>query len=265
LLALWSVLLILWLILHWGILPRLDEWRPEIEARVGAALGASLRIGAIEVRSGGWIPAFELDDVRVLDRQGRVALQLGRVSAALSPASLWALEPRFAQLHLDGVRLDVRRDKAGRLSVAGLDMAGGGESDPDVVDWFFEQHEFVIRHGTLRWTDELRGAPPLALEDVDLVLRNGSRRHRLRIDATPPPAWGARFALRGDFAQPFTARASDWHRWRGTLYAELPLVDVSQRAAMSSCRSTSTRAAARCAAGSSGTAGGSRRPRPILR
>lgn len=227
-LALWSVLLILWLILHWGILPRLDDWRPEIEARVGAALGAPLKIGAIQVRSGGWIPAFELDDVRVLDRQGRVALQLGRVSAALSPASLWALEPRFAQLHLDGVRLDVRRDKAGRLSVAGLDVDGGGESNPDVVDWFFEQHEFVIRHGTLRWTDELRGAPPLALEDVDLVLRNGSRRHRLRIDATPPAAWGGRFALRGSFAQPFTARASDWQQWRGTLYAELPLVDVSQ-------------------------------------
>jgi uncharacterized protein (TIGR02099 family) len=229
LLALWSLTLIVWLILHWGILPRLDDWRPQIEQRVGAALGAPLKIGAIRVRSGGWIPAFELDDVRLLDRQGRTALSLGRVSAALSAASLWALEPRFAQLHVEGVALDIRRDTAGRLSVAGLELDGGsGESDPALLDWVFEQHEIVVRHGTLRWTDEQRGAPPLALADVDLVLRNGSRSHRLRVDATPPPAWGERLSLRGSFNQAFTARAGDWRRWRGTLFASLPLVDVSQ-------------------------------------
>jgi uncharacterized protein (TIGR02099 family) len=227
-LGLWSVLLIAWLTLHWGILPRLDEWRPQIEQRVGQALGAPLSIGAVRVRSGSWIPAFELDDVRVLDGQGRVALELGRVSAALSPASLLALAPRFAQLHLDGVRLDVRRDAAGRISVAGLDMAAGEPIDPAALDWFFEQHEFVIRRGTLRWTDEMRSAPPLTLSGVDLVLRNGRRRHELRLDATPPPDWGRPFALRGSFVQPLTARAFDWQRWRGTLYADLPQVDVSQ-------------------------------------
>ena len=227
-LGLWSLLLIAWLTLHWGILPRLDDWRPEIEQRVGQALGAPLSIGAVRVRSGSWIPAFELDGVRVLDRQGRVALELGRVSAALSPASLLALAPRFAQLHMDGVRLDVRRDAGGRISVAGLDMAAAGPVDPAVLDWFFEQHEFVIRRGTLRWTDELRGAPPLTLSGVDLVLRNGRRRHEIRLDATPPPDWGRPVALRGSFVQPLTARASDWLRWRGTLYADLPEVDVSQ-------------------------------------
>jgi uncharacterized protein (TIGR02099 family) len=229
LLTAWSLALIAWLTLHWGILPRLDDWRPQIERRVGDAIGVPLSIGAIRVSSGGWIPAFELDDVRLLDRQGRVALALGRVSAALSPASLWALEPRFAQLHLDGVRLDVRRDARGRLSVAGLDMAGGTEpTDPVLLDWFLEQYEFVIRHGTLRWTDEQRDAGPLTLSDVDLVLRNGARRHELRIDATPPADWGRRFALRGRFTQPLAERPSAFQHWRGTLYAELPEVDVSQ-------------------------------------
>ncbi len=229
LLAAWSLALIAWLTLHWGILPRLDDWRPQIEQRVGAAIGAPLSIGAIRVISGGWVPAFELDDVRVLDGQGRVALALGRVSAALSPATLWALEPRFAQLHLDGVQLDVRRDAQGRVTVGGLDVQGGAEpADPALLDWFLEQHEFVIRRSTLRWTDEGRDAGPLTLSDVDLVLRNGVRRHDLRIDATPPADWGRRFALRGRFTQPLTARPSEFRRWRGELYAELPAVDVSQ-------------------------------------
>lgn len=229
LLAAWSLALIAWLTLHWGILPRLDDWRPQIEQRVGAAIGAPLSIGAIRVVSGGWVPAFELDDVRVLDGQGRVALALGRVSAALSPATLWALEPRFAQLHLDGVQLDVRRDAQGRVTVGGLDLDGGaGPADPALLDWFLAQHEFVIRRSTLRWTDEGRDAGPLTLSDVDLVLRNGVRRHDLRIDATPPADWGRRFALRGRFTQPLTARPSEFRRWRGELYAELPTVDVAQ-------------------------------------
>lgn len=229
LLAAWGLALVAWLTLHWGILPRLDDWRPQIERRVGAAIGAPLSIGAIRVTSGGWIPAFELDDVRLLDREGRVALELGRVSAALSPSSLWALEPRFAQLHLDGVELQVRRDAQGRISVAGLDMDGSAEpADPALLDWFLEQHEFVIRRGTVRWVDEGRQAGPLTLTDVDLVLRNGVRRHELRIDATPPADWGRRFALRGRFTQPLAARPSEFRRWRGTLYAELPEADVSQ-------------------------------------
>lgn len=225
----WLGLVLAWLTLHWAILPRLDVWRPEVEQRVGAALGAPVRIGALRVRSGGWVPAFEVDDVRLLDAQGRVALYLGRVSAALSPASLWALEPRFAQLHLDGVRLDVRRDATGRIRVAGLDVEGGSTGgDLAAADWFLQQHEFVIRQGTLRWTDELGSAPPLTLSAVDLVLRNGRRRHELRLDATPPLEWGGRLALRGQFTRGLTSRPTDWARWRGTLYAELPQADVSR-------------------------------------
>lgn len=225
--AVWSVALVAWLTLHWGILPRLDDWRPQIERHVGQALGVPLSIGRIEVRSSGWVPSFSLSDVRLLDTQGRVALALGRVSAALSPSSIWALEPRFAQLHLEGVALDLRRSADGRLHVAGLDL-DAARTDNAWLDWFLRQHEFVIRHGSLRWTDETRGAPPLVLSDVDLVLRNGARRHALRLDATPPPDWGQRLALRGEFRQPLAARPSELRRWQGELYAMLPQVDLSR-------------------------------------
>ena len=225
---LWSLLLAAWLVLHWGILPHLEEWRPLIERRASAALGLQLRIGAIEVRSGGWVPAFALRDVRLLDRDGRVALRLARVVAAPSTASLLAFEPRFAQLLIDDPQLDIRRDAAGRLFVAGIDLEAAADPvDRDAIDWFFEQHEFVIRNGTLRWTDELRGAPPLQLAGVDLVLRNGLRRHELRIDATPPADWGERFSLRGRFTQSLLARSGDFGRWSGSLYAELPRAEIA--------------------------------------
>lgn len=225
----WSLLLIVWLTLHWGILPHIAQWREPIQARASQALGVPVRIGAITVRSGGWVPSFELRDVVLLDANHRVALRLPRVFAAISPSSLLALELRFEQLLIDGAQLEVRRDASGRFFVAGLDFSGaevGGGSA--AADWFFGQGEFVIRGGALRWTDEQRKAPPLALTEVQLVVRNSLRQHQFRLDATPPAEWGERFTATGLFTQPLLARRGDWRRWSGTTYANLPHADVRE-------------------------------------
>ncbi len=225
-----SLTLAAWLTVHWGLLPRLEQWRPQIEARASAALGQPVRIGSIEGSSHGWVPALEMKDVRLLDAEGRTALQLGRVQAALSPSALWTLQLRFSQLHLDGVQLDVRRDLQGRIRVAGLDTqaSAGADDDGRAADWLFSQPEIVIRRGTVRWTDERRAAPPLELGAVDLVLRNGLRRHQIRLDATPPPDWGERFSLIGQFTQSLLQRRGDWRQWSGTVYGNLPSGDVSR-------------------------------------
>ncbi|HEX6017555.1 MAG TPA: DUF3971 domain-containing protein, partial [Burkholderiaceae bacterium] len=231
LLALWSLLLVAWLTLYWGILPHVDQWRPRIEQLAGRALGVPVRIGAIEVRSGGWIPAAELREVVLYDHRGREALRLPRVAAALSVPSLLALQLRFEQLLIEDAQLVVRRDASGHISVGGFEMAGqvGGEGESrSVADWFFRQHEFVIRGATLTWIDEQRRAAPLLLTDTDVVVRNGLDHHDLRIDATPQPAWGERFSLRARMRQALIGRAGDWQRWRGALYAELPYVDVTR-------------------------------------
>jgi uncharacterized protein YhdP len=228
--AVGSLLFVGWLSLHWLILPHIEEWRAPIEARASSMLGAPVRIGAIVVQSSRWVPAFELRDVQVLDAEQRVALALPRVYAALSVRSLLAFEPRFSQLLIDGPTVDVRRDASGHLRVAGLDFGSstGAAHDDAAVDWFFRQHEFVVRGGTVRWIDEARQAPPLVLGNVDLVVRNGLRQHALRLDATPPPGWGERFTLRGLFTQPLFAGRGDWRRWSGSAYVDLPRADVGE-------------------------------------
>ena len=224
-----GLLVLAWLAFHWAILPHIETWRGAAEQRASQALGVPVRIGSITVRSGGWVPALELRDVVLLDAQAQPALSLPRVVAALSPRSLLGLELRFAQLLIDDARLEIRRDAQGRLWVAGLDVGGTqGSDDSGAADWLFQQHEFVIRGGSLRWTDELRGAPPLVLTEVQFVLRNGLRSHDVRLDATPPAEWGERFSLRGRFSQPLLARSGDWRRWSGTAYASLPRADVRE-------------------------------------
>ncbi|MEP6504685.1 MAG: YhdP family protein, partial [Betaproteobacteria bacterium] len=50
----------------------------------------------------------------------------------------------------------------------------------------------------------------------------------MRVDATPPAAWGDRFSLRARCRQPLFSYPGDWRRWAGTFYAELPRGDVAQ-------------------------------------
>lgn len=232
----WSLLLLAWLTLQWGIVPRVGQWKPQIEQRASAALGVPVSIGAIRVRSTGWMPLIELDDV-VLAPRPNVApgdagegLRLPKVSAALSARSFLGLALRFEQLHVEGASLEIRRDAAGRLFAAGIEIRAGTDADDSEgagTDWLLAQREIAVRNGSVRWVDERSGAPALQLSQVDLVLRNGLARHDMRLDATPPAALGARFTLMGQFRQPLLAQRSNWRHWNGTAYAALPHADAA--------------------------------------
>ena len=216
-----------WGTLHGWIVPRIGDYRIQLQEQAGRALGVPVRIGTLSARSDGLIPALELGDVALLDAQGRAALSLPRVVVALSPRSLWRFG--FEQLYIERPELDIRRSAEGRIFIAGLLFSDSDSGDTSAADWLFDQTEVVVRGGTLRWSDELRGAPPLALGDVDVLLRNGNWRHQLRIDATPPPAWGERFTLMGKLREPLlSAHSGNWQQWTGQLFADFQRVDASQ-------------------------------------
>ncbi|MCB8746047.1 TIGR02099 family protein [Rhodoferax sp. U2-2l] len=223
----WLLLGATWGVLHGWIVPRIGDFRPQLEARASQALGVPVRLARVTAHSVGLMPSFELTGVEMLDDQGRVALQLPRVLVTLSPRSVMRLG--FEQLYIDQPQLDIRRDRNGRILVAGLAVTGSGETDQDTLDWVFSQTELVIQGGTVRWTDELRQTEPLLLQHVDAVARNRGRHHDLRLDATPPAAWGDRFSLQGQFTQPLlTRQPGDWQRWQGQLFAEFTRVDLSE-------------------------------------
>jgi uncharacterized protein (TIGR02099 family) len=225
--AAWLVFGAAWAALHLFIVPRIGELRPELEMRASQALGVPVRIGAIVAHADHLFPSFELSDVRLLDRDGRAALQLGRVHATLSPRSLWNLG--FEQLAIERPELDVRRAADGRIYVAGIEIPQSAEGDGSAANWIFSQTEWVITNGRVQWQDELRGEPPLQLQQVDLRMHNGVRVHELRLDATPPPELGSRFSLRGRFHQPLLSTdAGLWQQWQGQFYAVFQRVDLAQ-------------------------------------
>ena len=223
----WLLLLLLWLALHFVIVPRIDALRPWLEDQASRTVGTVVRIGSISAQSNGLIPSLELRGVQVLDANGQVALELSSVIAAVSPRSL--VSGGLEQLYIDSPVLDVHRSADGVIWVAGFALPQTDSGDSAGADWLFSQPELAIRHGTLRWTDALREAPPLELSDVDVVLRNRHFTHSLRINADPPAHWGERLNLQGVFTQPLWAlHAGRWQDWQGQWYTAFNRLDWAQ-------------------------------------
>lgn len=241
-LAAWLLFTVTWAALQVWIVPRIGDYRVQMETQASKALGIPVRIGAVQAQSDGLIPSFELHDVSLLDAQGREALHLPLVIASLSPQSLW--HKSFEQLTLERPVLDIRRVANGHIEVAGLDFTQSASVNGSAADWFFSQRAFTIREGTVRWTDEqprpppstsgkrqrlVSLPPPLALEQLELAVRNTPRSHELRLAVTPPTAWGSRFSVTGQFKQSLLSpHPGDWREWSGPVFANFESVDISQ-------------------------------------
>jgi uncharacterized protein (TIGR02099 family) len=221
--------MVLFLVLRYAVLPNIDIYKPDIEKAASRALGNQVTIARVYASWRGLRPNLYLGDLRLHDRAGRQLLALPSVSATVSWWSVVAAEPRFEALEINRPELDVRRGLDGVVAVAGVridpnkkEEGGGG------ADWLLRQHEVVIREGRLTWTDELRGAPTLALSDVTLVLQNRWTTHRFALKAAPPPGAGDPLDLRARFSHPpFGAKPSDARRWKGQVYADLRNTDLA--------------------------------------
>lgn len=223
----WLLLALSVVVLHIWIVPRIGDYRVALEAQATRAIGVPVLIGSISARSAGIFPTVELQNVVLQDAHQQAALRLERVVASVSPRSLWKLS--FEQLYIERPEVEVRRDVLGKLHVAGLDMPTDTTGGGDGADWFFAQREVVVQGGTVRWTDDMRKTTPLLLTDVQFIARNGSRRHDMRVDATPPTGWGERFTVRARFRQPLlSVRSGNWRTWDGEVYADLPYIDVTR-------------------------------------
>lgn len=211
------------LALRYWILPDIGQYREDIASSITRAAGQRVTIGQIGANWEGLRPHLTLGDVRVYDRQGRQALALQDVESTLSWWSLLLAEVRLHSLEINNPALDIRRDAQGRMFIAGIEL-DRQSTDTGFADWVLQQSRIVIRNAQVEWRDELRQAPPLTLQQVNLRLENSGSRHRLGLRAVPPE----------DLAGPLDVRAdlhgdsvSDLVTWQGRLYARLDRTNLA--------------------------------------
>jgi uncharacterized protein (TIGR02099 family) len=216
-------LAIAFLALRYWLLPNVEHYRADIVAGISRSIGLPVTIGTLATDWQGLRPRLQISDVRVYDRDGRLALALPAVENVVSWRSLVTLDLRLRSFVIDRPKLQVRRDRQGAITVGGLRLAGDG-GDGALSDWLLRQSEIVIRDAELEWVDEARGAPPLTLSALNFRLRNDGDEHLAGLSARPPRALGPGLELRAALEGSSVKRPA---QWSGRLYAELGYTNLA--------------------------------------
>ncbi len=234
------------LALRYWVLPDIGRYHGDITAMASRAVGQPVTIGKIEADWRGIRPRLLLTDVRVLDKQGQTALELPQVDTVVSWVSLLVAEVRLHSMEFDRPDLLIKRDAQGMLHIAGMTLPSqeaaqisGQAAD---ADWLLRQARIVVRDARITWQDDLRAAPSLVLNNVNLVIENGGfienlwpieniwpikdggLHHRFALLAQPPPELSAQLDVRGEF---YGESFADLDAWSGQLYTQLDYADVA--------------------------------------
>ena len=209
--------------LRYWLLPNIGRYSESIERAVSQAVGERVTIGGVQAGWEGLRPEINLADVRIHDREGRVALSLPVVEAVVGWSSVFYGSVRFESLALERPDLEVRRDADGHLYVAGLELRGVS-STPGFSDWLLAQRAVLIRDGRIAWDDGQRKARRLELAGVNLLVRNSGNIHRFALRAVTARTLASAIDLRGELRG---VSASNLGDWAGKLYAELEYTDLA--------------------------------------
>lgn len=212
------------IVLRYGLLPQIENYRGDIEQAISAAIQQPVRIRAIEAHWVGLRPVLNLQGVEIRDAVGDSLLNLEHVTAEPAWDSLLYGELRLARLELLAPHIVLSRDKSGRFFAAGLEITPQ-KTDRNVFSlWLFAQHQIIIRDAVITWQDFLRNAPPLELKHLNFQLDNNKPSHRFGFTAEPPHALATRLDMRGNLK---SRDLDQLATWSGETYAEIDYADLA--------------------------------------
>ena len=211
--------------LRYWLLPNVADYAGAVERALSRTIGERVTIGGIRAGWQGLRPELDLTDLRIHDREGRMVLSLPGVDATVSWTSLAYASINFHSLAFEQPNLEIRRDSAGRLFIAGMELKDN-QSGPDFSAWLLSQREIVIRNASLSWEDERRAAPRLEFSGVTLALHNAGDLHRfaLRAHTHADGELASALDVRGELRGGGIEQIQDW---TGRLFAELDYTDLA--------------------------------------
>jgi len=200
------------LVVRYVLLPKLNDWRPNLESHISQVLGADVQINHLQAQWRGLNPSAKVEGLKIT-LPGQPTLDIPQLSAVVSWKSLFLLKPTFLDLFVEGLTLTVRQAPNGDLTLQGLNLAQF-DTHPKVtrnatallqtehvvehqfnIDqflqnpawlWLKQQGQISLANTTVIWQDQKRQAPDLVLRDLNINLQNTLLNHSLNIKAAPP-------------------------------------------------------------------------------
>ena len=167
-------------VLNLYIVPRVSDWRPDLERISSEYLGSVVRINEIDVDSSQVIPSFKILglSIQTSNEHGELEeLSLPLIKLDVSFGSLIGLS--FEKITLDNPLLTFIRSSNGQVRVAGLPVNSTGNGK--ALDWFFSQPNIQVQHATALWQDERLTNEFIKFEDVELYFANGLKSHAIKL------------------------------------------------------------------------------------
>ncbi|MDZ4141784.1 MAG: YhdP family protein [Methylotenera sp.] len=215
------------LTIQFYVFPNIDQYKDKIATFASNAAKQKIVIGKIEAGWQGVHPHLLLSNIDVYDAQNRPALQLNNTDVSFSWLSIPLFEPHLANLTIRSPELTIRRNVNGDIFVAGVSMQG--QSKPDLPNWLLRQNKFEVLGAKIIWLDEMRGAPALSLDHLNLQVVSPPwtsllKNHRITLSALPSAGTKNPIIIN---ANVYGNDVSHITEWRGSVQAQLKNTDIA--------------------------------------
>ncbi len=171
-------------------LPEIESQKLRLEAWLSGVIERPVKITALNASWRAWTPTLVASQVDLFDAGGeRKILSLGQIEIEVSPLdSLMQNDLIAHELIVRGVKLTLRRDRDGRIQLAGFPP---GETH--FLDWLWRRSHVTIIDSALTIIDAASDQLPLDLDNITLELANTSARHVVRGTVGEPHRLGDGF------------------------------------------------------------------------
>ena len=88
----WALIGSVYALIHVAIVPRIDNWRADLETKLTETVGLPVQIAQLRGAASGWTTRFQIDQIQIQARDGGSALSIGNIDVQFSLASLWQLQ-----------------------------------------------------------------------------------------------------------------------------------------------------------------------------
>ena len=217
LVALWVVLLALYVSLGRQLVPLVAEYDHDVSAKASEVLGQPVAIGRLEGRWVGMAPVIVAREVTV--GEGAHALRLDRVRVVPDIwASLLARKVHIAHLEVDGLQLTLQEDAQGHWALEGLPKRDDSPFDPaQALEGLKQLGQFSLLDSQLTLIPYQHD--PLTLTYIGASLRSTGGHERADLRMTLPDGQPLAASLTA------LVDAADWRRSDLQAYLSLPQAD----------------------------------------